>query len=75
MVEDARRRGVEIILDHPVAPWAVRHAEWIQNFLAKSDVDLRDGGTIKITPHEAHAGDNAPSNVVGFSNVGGCSSG
>ena len=52
--EDARRRGTEIILDHPVAQRAVRHAEWIQNFLVKSDVDLSGGGTIKITPHEAH---------------------
>ena len=66
MVEDARRRGAEIILGHPVAQWAVRHAEWIQNFLVKSDVDLSGGGTIKITPHEAHTGDNAPSNVAGF---------
>ena len=66
MVEDARRCGVEIILDHPVAQWAVRHAEWIQNFLVKGDGGLSDGGTIKITPHEAHTGDNAPSNVVGF---------
>ena len=65
MVEDASRCGVEIILDHPVAQWAVRHAEWIQNFLVKSDVDLSDGGT-KITPHEAHTGDKSPSNVVGF---------
>ena len=24
LVEDARRRGVEIIFDHPVAQWAVR---------------------------------------------------
>ena len=40
MVEDARRCGVEIILDHPVAQWAVRHAEWIQNFLVTSDVGL-----------------------------------
>ena len=37
-----------------------------QNFLVKSDVDLSGGGTIKITPHEAHTGDKAPSNVVGF---------
>ena len=49
MVEDARRS-----LHHPVAQWAVRHAEWIQNFLVKSNVDLSGGGTIKITPHEAH---------------------
>ena len=40
MVEDARRCGVEIILDHPVAQWAVRHAEWIQNFLVTSDMGL-----------------------------------
>ena len=66
MVEDARRCGVEIILDHPVAQWAVRHCEWIQNFFVKSDVDLSDGGTRKITPHEAHTGDKAPSKVVGF---------
>ena len=46
-VEDARRCGVEIILDHPVAQWAVRHAEWIKNFLVKSDEDLSDGGTTK----------------------------
>ena len=36
LVEDARRRSTEITLDHPVAQWAVRHAEWIQNFLVKS---------------------------------------
>ena len=66
LVEDARRCGVDIILDHPFAQWAVRHAEWIQNFFVKSDVDLSDRGTTKITPHEAHTGDKAPSNVVGF---------
>ena len=33
--------------------WAVRHAEWIQNFFAKSDADLSDGGTIK-TRHVKH---------------------
>ena len=66
MVEDARRRGTEIVLDHLVAQWAVRHAEWIQNFLVKSDVDWSGSGTIKITPHEAHTGDKAPSNVAGF---------
>ena len=60
-VEDARRRGFQIILDHPV-----RHAEWIQNFLAKSDVDLSGGGTTKTTPHDAHTRDKAPSNVAGF---------
>ena len=51
------------MLDHPVAQWAVRHPEWVQNLLATSDVDLSGGGT---TPHEAHTGDKAPSNVVGF---------
>ena len=62
-----RRCGVEIILDHPVAQWAVRHAGWIQSILVKSDVDLSEGGTIKKnTPHEAHTRDKAPSNVVGF---------
>ena len=66
MVEDARRCGVETIRDHPIAQWAVRHAKWIQNFLVKSDVDLSDGGTQQITPHEAHTGDKAQSNVVGF---------
>ena len=62
----------EIILDHPVAQWALRHAEWIQNFLAKSDVDLSGGGTIKVTPHEAHTGHRAPSNVAGFFGTNSC---
>ena len=66
LVEVARRRGVEIILDHPVAQWAVSHGEWIQNFLVMNVVDLSGGGTITITPHETHTGDKAPSNVVGF---------
>ena len=39
MVEDARRRGTQIKLDRPVAQWAVRHTEWNQNFLVKSDTD------------------------------------
>ena len=56
-VEDARRCGVEVILDHPAAQWAVRHAEWIQNFIVKSDVGLSGSGTIKITLREAHTGD------------------
>ena len=47
MVEDAKRRSAEIILDHPVAQWAVRHAEWIQNFLVEIDVDVSGGGTKK----------------------------
>ena len=59
MVEDARRCGVEIIFGHPVAQWAVTHAEWIQNFLVKSDVNLSDGGTMKTrlvkhTPETKH---------------------
>ena len=66
MVEDARRRGTEIMLDHPFAQWAVRHAAWNQTFLVKSDVDLSGGGTIKITPHDAQTGDKAPSKVAGF---------
>ena len=65
-VEDTRRQGTEIMLDHPVAQWAVRHAEWIRNFLVKSDIELSGGGTIQITPHGAHTGEKAPSNVVGF---------
>ena len=56
MVEDTRRRGVEIFLKHPVVQWAVRRAGWIRNFFAKSDVDLSGGGTINITLHEAHRG-------------------
>ena len=35
-------------------------------FLAKSDLDLCDGRTIKITSHEAHTGDKASNNVAGF---------
>ena len=66
VIEDAGRCGVEIILDHPVAQWAVRHAEGIQNFLVKSDVDLSDGGTNRNHPDEAHTGDTAPSNAVEF---------
>ena len=58
-VEDARRCGVEVILDHPAAQWAVRHAEWIQNFIVKSDVGLSGSGTIKITLREAHTGDKS----------------
>ena len=37
-----------------------------KNFLVKSNVDLQDGETVKITPHAAHTGDKAPNNVVGF---------
>ena len=33
LVEDASCRGAEIILDHLVAQWAVRHAEWLKTFL------------------------------------------
>ena len=44
----------------------MRRAECTHNFLVKSDVDLGDGGTKQITPHEAHIGDKAPSNVVGL---------
>ena len=47
VVEDARRRGAEIILDHLVAQWTVRHAEWMQNFFAKGDVGSSGGGTKK----------------------------
>ena len=43
LVEGARRRGVEIIIDDPDAQWTARHAEWIQNFLVKRAVDLQDG--------------------------------
>ena len=66
LVENARRRGVEIIIDDPDAQWTARHAEWIQKFLVKGYVGFRDGGKVNITPHEAHTGDNAPNNVVGF---------
>ena len=37
MVEDARRCGVQMILDHPVAQWAARHAEWIQKLFVKGE--------------------------------------
>ena len=47
MVEDAKRCGVDIILDHPVAQWAVRYDEWIQHVLVESGVDLSGGGTKK----------------------------
>ena len=63
LVEHARLRGVENVLDHLVAQWAVRHADWIQNFLVKRDVDLQDEGTVRNTPHVAHTGDKAPNNV------------
>ena len=59
-----QQQDKQIKLDHPAAQWAMRHAEWIQNFLVKCDVDLSGGGTIKITPHGAHTGDKAPSNVA-----------
>ena len=49
MVGDVKQDGAENIFDHTVPQWAVRHAEWIQNFLVKSDVSLRGGGTINIT--------------------------
>ena len=39
---------------------------WIQNFLMESDANLRDRGTIKTTPHEAHTGDKTPNNAAGF---------
>ena len=32
----------------------------------KNNVDLQDGGAVQITPNEAHIGDKAPNNVVGF---------
>ena len=68
MVEDARRRGAEIILDHLVARWAVRRAEWIPNFFVQGDVDLSGGGTIKIRPHEAHTGDIDRAMLLDFGN-------
>ena len=66
MVGDARRRA-ETMLDNLVAQWAVGHAERSQNFVVKADVDMSGGGTINTTQHDAHTGDNAPSNVVGSS--------
>ena len=48
MVEDARRYGVEIILDHPFAQWAVRHAERIRNFFVKSMICGRSSKIMKI---------------------------
>ena len=47
LVADARGQCAEIKLDHPVAQWAVRHPERMQNHLVKSDVDLSGGGTMK----------------------------
>ena len=47
---------------------AVRNAEGIQKFLVKSDVDLSDGGTIKITLCEAHTGDKHRAMLLGFWN-------
>ena len=44
MVEDTRRRCPDPSLDHLVAQWVVRHAEWIQNFCVKRGVDLSYGG-------------------------------
>ena len=66
MDEDARRLSAEIILDHPAAQWAVRQAEWIQNFLVKSDVDLSGGGRIKIHATRCtHGRQSTRGNVVG----------
>ena len=61
MVEDARRRGCDITLDHIVAQWAGRHAAWIQNFFVEN-VDLSDGGTLKN--HATHTGDKAQSTMT-----------
>ena len=54
MVEDAGRRGAEVLVDHLVAQWAVRHAEWTQNILVKSDVDLRGGFHMEHTLETKH---------------------
>ena len=66
LVEDARRWGVEFIIDDPDAQWTVRHAERIQKFLVKGHVEFRDRGKVNVALHEAHTGDNAPNIVVGF---------
>ena len=66
LVEDSRRNGIEVIMDHPVTQWAVRHAEWVQNYLVKSDFELSTGGVVKISPFEAHTGSKAPGNVAAF---------
>ena len=64
--KEAKSDDLEIVLGHPVAQGAVRHAEWIQNFVQRAMLISVRGGTKKITPLEAHASDKAPSNVAGF---------
>ena len=72
-VEDARRRGVEIILNHIVAQWAVRHAEWIQNLLVQSDVDLRDGGRVNIYSRRSRHWEQRPEQCCWFLGASACS--
>ena len=65
-VLEARSRGVEILDSGTLTSWAVRHAEWVANFLVKSDVELVDGSVIKVSPYEAHTGKNPPRQLAAF---------
>ena len=62
----------EVMFDRPAAQWAVRHAEWIQNFLVESDVSLSGGGTFKMTLMKnaslgAKSNDRQQKNLIGWS--------
>ena len=65
-VMEARNRGVEILKSGTLTSWAVRHAEWVTNYLVKSDVELVDGSVIKVSPYEAHTGMNPPRQLAPF---------
>ena len=66
LVEDARKKGIEV-LDSPVLmSWAVRQAEWTANYLVKNDVEMVDGTLIKVSPYEAHTGRAAPTKLAAF---------
>ena len=52
---------IEFSIKHPLFALLVRHREWIQNHLVRSDflVDL-DNRVIKTSPYESHTGNPAP---------------
>ena len=55
LVEGVIRTAAEIIVDHPVAQWAVRHTEWINNLLAWIHTDPSSVGTFFKHTFMTHA--------------------
>ncbi len=66
IVEEMRKKGIEILGSPTLTSWAVRHAEWTANRLVRNDVEMVDDSVIQVSSFEAHTGQRAPTKLAAF---------